>query len=60
MKWSITAWNGSLPGTVLVLCHIVFYCQKERRRGETGGKETVNGEKQLRHIEISFSCIIYY
>lgn len=31
MNWSITAWNGSLPRTVLVLCHIVFYCQKKRK-----------------------------
>lgn len=59
MKWSITAWNGSLPRTVLVLCHIVFYCQK-KRRGRNRGKETVNSEKQVRHIEISFFSIIYY
>lgn len=59
MKWSITAWNGSLPRTVLVLCHIVFYCQKERR-GRKRGKETVNSEKQVRHFEISFFFIIYY
>lgn len=59
MKWSITAWNGSLPGTVLVLCHIVFYCQK-KRRGRKRGKETVNSEKQVRHFEISSFFIIYY
>lgn len=58
-NWSITAWNGSLPGTVLVLCHIVFYCQK-RERGGRKGKETVNREKQVRHIEISLFFIIYY
>lgn len=61
MKWSITAWNGSLPGTVLVLCHIVFYCQKKKeRKRRNRRKETVNSEKQVRHIEISFFFIIYY
>lgn len=60
MKWSITAWNGSLPRTVLVLCHIVFYCQKKRRGGRNRGKETVKSEKQVTRIEISFFSIIYY
>ena len=47
MKWSITAWNGSLPGTVLVLCHIVFYCQKKRETGEKEGKKQLTVQNKF-------------
>lgn len=64
MKWSITAWNGSLPGTVLVFCHIVFYSQKREKKG---GRRTKREEKiqltvkkQVGRIEISLSFIIYF
>lgn len=66
MNWSITAWNGSLPGTVLVFCHIVFYCQKrERKGGRRGGKKReekkqLTVKKQVGRIEISLSLSIYF
>lgn len=66
MKWSITAWNGSLPRTVLVFCHIVFYCQKREKKGGWGGgkkreeKKQLTVKKQVGRIEISLSFIIYF
>lgn len=61
MKWSITAWNGSLPRTMLVLCHIVFHCQKNRERSgrKKGRKETVNSGKKNK-LGFFLFFIIYF
>lgn len=46
------------------LSHCLLLPEKEKggrgQGGERGGKEMVNCEKQVTHIEISFFFIIYY
>lgn len=43
-----------------LLSHCLLLPEREEKGEEKRGEETVNGEKQVRHIEISFFFIIYF